>query len=288
METGTAGTRFLLTPTVARLFTWGSSSMSGEGGDHGAPSPSRPHEHLRAVLSPGEVIPTAQGGTQSFHNRVQIGLDAPTVAFPGGRAATPGTAPVSGVDHHMNSWRGFSCAGSINGVPGVLAGADTHFTWTPADGSTLTEDGPFVSAFTSDLKGAHHLFWCGKNNIGEQGGALTISDTDAMVDFTGASERCFILGQWVTPLDSTRIARAVARVNDHQRARYGDRFLDVQELLSTSWGLQSPPVRALAFTAMRGRIPESVVAPDGIHLNARGNQVVVWALLERMKQLGWI
>lgn len=289
MATGTPGTRRLLAPSrdFRGLATWGASSMTGEQGHRGAPTPNRIIDHLAATIHPQPLYATAIGGTHSTHNRVQVGVDKPRVTFHGG--ASSGKRTRCTVDHPMTPWGWFRCPGTINGVSGVLKADGKHFYWEPKNGAP-TKNGTFVSAHQRIIADKRHLVWSGKNNISSRGGQTVIDDVRAIVNTLGGARRVIVLGQWITPRDDSTKKKAMKKVNDAQRAQFAHNFLDVQELLTTSWGLDSPPVVPFGIrpVARTSAVPAKLVAPDGIHLNGWGNRVVTWALIARMQELRWL
>jgi hypothetical protein len=308
---GTAGTRRVMarSSSFRGLMTWGSSSMAGGAPREGSPVPHNLLDHLRETIRPLPFIPTALGALQSSHTRVQMGLDQPRILFAGAVAATAGEQRVARIDdpatggaHRMPPVSAFRCHGRINGTPGTLRGRGDHFTWTPDDGRTRVRNGAFVSDHRSQvLQGDgsgrfYYLLWTGKNNITARSGRDVIADTDALVDFAGGRGRAIVMGQWITPIDSSGQRSGCTAVNSHQRSRYGAHFLDLQKILTSQAGLTAPPVEGLGLwrsstvqaDVRAGHVPRALVARDGFHLNGWGNHLVAWALIEKMKELQWL
>lgn len=270
--------------------------MAGGAGHEGAPVRVAVIPFLESTFSGRPVRNRATGALTSAHTRVQRGTDRPRVEFSGGRAAGGSRATI-GVDHWMSPHPGFTCDGAIGAVSGRLHADGTRFLFSAADGSSRATDGHFVSSWKSESDGYGHLVWTGKNNI--RAVSDVIRDVDAIVHTApGGLRDNIVLGHWATQFDTpgSATASSLKAVNDHQRRIYGGRFLDVQALLTSDWGLSSPPVADLRLLQRsdvsrdirQGMVPMALLGGDRMHLNGWGNTIVVWALLERMKLEGWL
>ncbi|MBP2409417.1 hypothetical protein [Brachybacterium fresconis] len=262
---GTEASRRLLGvgPEPRALTLWGSSSMSSEGGDESTPVPIRIHEHLALSAAPATVHSFGVGATRSAHTLLMRGLDTPRVtSIDEGIRAADGTVQVPvALDSALAPAGPLRIPGSVDGTAGVLDGSSG--TWFLAvDGAELDPGGTLISGgvegvFTSDLAevadASRQVLWMGKNNILDVAGVL--ADTQRMWDAARTPETdTLVLGQWCTEADAdgSETGDAVAAVNAEQARRYGEHFLDLQQLLteySRHWG---PSVARLGAGARVG------------------------------------
>lgn len=283
--------------------------MVGEKGHESSPIPCNINSIIWQTICPLPYYPTAIGAMTTPTTKVQMGVDTPRIEFPGGRANTATGQRASAVlDHHtgrahtMSRHPFFTCNGTLSGIHGRIHANGRDILWSSDDHRSRPRNGNFISDYrqlvlNGDGRGRfHHVIWAGKNNITTNGGNTVLADVAAMLDFTGGYQQTIILGQWTTQRDANTQIAAMRHVNDTQRDRYGNNFLDIQHLVTTPEGLSSPPVAGLGLwtnatvrrEAAAGRAPDVIVASDGIHLNGWGNLIVTWALIEKMKELTWL
>lgn len=306
--TGTAASRRVLaTPHWDEgIALWGSSSMAGGLGDQGTPIPEYIHDLLALALSPRPVHRHGYGRHTSHHTMIVRGAVQPEIALPAGYDG--GRVRVE-VDTTARPVLEFAVPGTVGGRRGTLT-SDGSSWFFEADSSaargTGTADGAaargggagdrFVSAYAAQCERSRHVVWTGKNNITEVD--TVCAHVDAIRAMGRTPDDTIVLGQWATqhdPKGSDTLA-ALTEVNDRQRARYGDRFLDVQRLLTTAEGLASAPVAELGLLdrsatkadLARGTVPAAICGDDGKHLNGWGNLIVGAALLARMRRIGWL
>ncbi|WP_193103813.1 hypothetical protein [Brachybacterium sp. FME24] len=296
--TGTAASRRLLHPEVGTrpMTLWGSSSMSSEGGVESTPRPIRIHEHLSLSAAPATIHGFGVGATQSAHTLLMRGLDTPRLTVVG-----PPREGTSRVEVTLDSGLGprgpIRIPGAVDGTAGILDGSSGTWSFTPEDATLTIDHGIFTSALAEIATDSRQVLWMGKNNILDVTGAL--HDTQRMWDAAATPEAdTLVLGQWCTEFDETGSATgdAVATVNAEQSRRYGDHFLDIQELLTGQEGLHCSPLAPLALLDQattqdalgRGVVPPLLIASDRIHLNGWGNLAVSWAIVRRMRELQWL
>ncbi|APX33425.1 hypothetical protein BH708_12635 [Brachybacterium sp. P6-10-X1] len=307
--TGTETSRRLLgaEPDPRALTLWGSSSMCSEGGDESTPLPIRIHEHLALSAAPASVHSFGVGATRSAHTLLMRGLDTPRVTPIGEsvRAADGIVQVPVALDPALAPAGPLRIPGTISGAAGVLDGSSGSWFFTADDaardpGGALLGDmveGVFTSALAEVADASRQVLWMGKNNILDVAGVL--SDTQRMWDAAQTPEEdTLVLGQWRTEADpdGSPTGDAVGDVNTEQARRYGKHFLDLQQLLTGEAGLRCSPLAPLALLEQgstqdaleRGVVPPLLVAADGIHLNGWGNLAVSWALVRRMRELGWL
>ncbi|MGO2537391.1 MAG: hypothetical protein ACTIB2_05325 [Brachybacterium tyrofermentans] len=316
--TGTEASRRLLQPEPdSRPMTlWGSSSMSSEGGAEATPLPVRIHEHLALSASPTPVRPFGVGATRSAHTLLLRGLDTPRLNAVGDSAAgstvgseadstsAPARLEVT-LDSGLAPSGPIQVPGTVGGLAGTLDGSSGTWYFTPDDPvgigaddlSTAVSGGVFTSSLAEVGASARQVLWMGKNNILDTSGVLR--DVQRMWDAAETPEAdSLVLGHWCTEHDphGSATGDAVAAVNAEQARRYGDHFLDLQQLLTSEEGLHCSPLAPLQLLAQgatqdaldRGVVPPLLIASDGIHLNGWGNLAVSWAIVRRMRELQWL
>ncbi|MGY5766009.1 hypothetical protein ACXET9_12500 [Brachybacterium sp. DNPG3] len=297
-RTGSSAARSAFTPDAPEqaITLWGSSSMNSEGGADGTPLPIRIHEHLALAADPAIVHAYGVGATRSQHTVLMRGLDTPLASPVEDPDPETGAVAVS-LDSGLAPYGPINVPGTLGAVAGTLDGTSGTWIFTPSTPETEVVEGTFVSALREIAAGARQILWVGKNNIGDVDRVL--ADTQRIWDAADDPEHdTIVLGQWATendPVGSTT-ATALARVNAEQKERYGDRFLDVQTLLTSEDGLGCSPIAGLAVLEQgasqdaleRGVVPPMLIASDAIHLNGWGNLAVSWALVRRMRELRWL
>lgn len=295
---GTDSSRRLLAPEAeARPLTlWGSSSMSSEGGAAATPLAVRIHEHLALAAAPAVVHAYGVGATRSEHTLLMRGLDTPQLRRLGDPAPQTGAVRVS-LDSDLSPVGTLQIPGDLAGVPGVLDGRDHAWHFTPDDPAQPLTDGTFRSALADVAAGSRQVLWVGKNNILDVSAVL--EHTQRLWDAAAEpAHDTLVLGQWPTPHDpvGSSTAEAVAAVNEEQQRRYGEHFLDLGGLLTSDEGLCCPPLAPLRLLEQATTqealaqqiVPAALRAPDDIHLNGWGNLAVSWAIVRRMRELGWL
>ena len=294
--TGTESSRRLLHPATEApaLTLWGSSSMSSEGGAEATAVPVRIHEHLALAAAPAAVHPFGVGATRSPHTLLQRGLDTPVLRLDGDPEPGTGRVAVS-LEGGLRPSGPLRVPGRVDGVDGVLDGSSGDWSFIPSEATARIAEGRFTSSLAEIAEGSRQVLWMGKNNIRDVDGVL--EDTARMV---GAAEDgdTLVLGHWCTEHDplGSETGTAVAAVNTACAEAYGDRFLDVQQLLTGEEGLASTPIAPLGLLDQgttqdaldRAVVPPLLVATDGIHLNGWGNLALSWALVRRMQELRWL
>lgn len=297
-STGTDASRALLSPTTSPrpLTLWGSSSMSSQGGAEATPLEIRIHDHLSLAAAPAVVHAFGVGATRSAHTLLMRGLDTPTLRVTGPADATTGAVPVT-LEPALNPAGPLQIPGTCGDVAGTLDGSTGTWSFRPDDPVAPVAGGVFSSSLAAIAQGSRQILWMGKNNITDTAGVL--HDTQRMWDAAeDPAHDTLVLGQWPTGQDPTGSATgtALALVNTEQQRRYGDQFLDLASLLTTVEGLACPPLQGLRLgeqasardALAAGVVPEELRAPDGIHLNGWGNLAVSWAIVDRLRELGWL
>lgn len=304
--TGTETSRRLLHPGLGSrpMTLWGSSSMSSEGGAEATPLPVRIHEHLALSASPAPVRAFGVGATRSAHTLLLRGLDTPRLAVVGKPEARSARLEVT-LDSGLAPSGPIQVPGTVGGLSGMLDGSSGTWYFTPDDPAEAPADtlaaavsgGVFTSSLAEVGASSRQVLWMGKNNILDVPGVL--HDVQRMWDAAEIPESdSLVLGHWCTEDDARGSATgdAVTAVNTEQTGRYGDHFLDLQQLLTSEEGLHCAPLAPLQLLAQgttqealgRGVVPPLLIASDGIHLNGWGNLAVSWAIVRRMRELQWL
>ena len=297
-RTGSEASRRLFSSEDASrpIALWGSSSMSSEGGGEATPVPIRIHEHLILAAAPATVHAYGVGATTSAHTLLMRGLDRPVATPSSAPEARTGTVTLT-LDSGLAPAGPLRIPGAVGEVPGHLDGSSGSWRFTPEDGGQAVTAGPFVSGLAETAASSRQVLWMGKNNILDT--AAVLADTQRMWDAAKDPENdTLVLGHWPTEFDAagSPTGQALSTVNAEQRDRYGDHFLDLQELLTGEAGLACAPIASLRLLEQgstqealdRGVVPPLLVATDAIHLNGWGNLAVSWAIIQRMRELRWL
>lgn len=298
-DTGSAALRDLLSPAAASrpLTLWGSSSMSSHRGEDDSPLPVRIHERLALACGDGVVHPFGVAATRSGHTMLTRGLETPHATL----LTTPATgtgAVLFDLDGGLSPVGPLVFPARLGTVTGLVDDADGAWRFTPEDPSARLADGTLTSTLTDGLDDARQILWTGKNNIREV--EQVLADVQRLWESTPTpATDSLVLGQWPTERDpvGSDTGEALATVNAEQADRYGERFLDLQALLTSEDGLASAdsvaPLQLLEQASThealaQGVTPPLLVAADGTHLNGWGNLAVSCAIVERMGALRWL
>lgn len=270
--------------------------MEGGLGAEYTPKPVYVHEELTLAMNPGRVRNLAYGAQTSTHTLILRGLATPIVQLPGGYSGTKQQVQVQTPARGLPTFR---CPGTVGRMHGTLTGDDQGRWWFEADldAEISAESAEFVSDWKAATAGSNHVIWTGKNNLHEL--EQVMEDIDALVAASkNPKTGVIVLGQWVTRNDLQKpgIIANVAEINRAQAAMYGQRFIDVQQLLTSDAGLRADPIWELNLLREadtlrereQGIVPTPLRGTDGIHLSGWGNLLVSWALIQRMKEMRWL
>lgn len=280
------------------VFGWGASSMAGgrwqEAGRY------RVLEGIGEILG-RRTVNYARDGFTSHHSMCLRSYYAPRMTLSGGVIPSD-TRRVRATVSSVPYFDALNGTGWLNGVRGrfVSSRGQVYFQRVSPGRSVRVRDNRFVFEAGKYAQPGLHLYWMGKNDlVWRQYSRQTMIDNQRRAwSMIGSDQwrRNFIIGQWKTYKDSDRVKRDVDWMNAKTNYYFGGKYwLDVQRLLTTSWGLDSPVIADMRLmsdpTAMRqarnGMIPRALVAADGMHFNARGNQVIAWAAAQKLRALGW-
>lgn len=270
-----------------QIVSWGSSSLAPQSILNG----------VKDALGFTEAVHYARGGQTSLETLAMRGGLDPELQFPDG-VLPAGTEQIEVEASNISPGGSrLSYGGWIDEVGGRIEGTDRGtFLFHRYDAGDAVEvvDPGFRSepqAYTREA--GHHVLWMGKNDLGGgMGTAVPIENTQRAWDVDGAGEdgRVLVLGYWRTELDDLDRGLEIDAVNTAYAERFGaDRFLDAQELLTSDWGLTSPPVQGLGLQPQirpdGGAVPPAeLIREDGMHLTVEGEQIVSWAITEKMRE----
>lgn len=276
------------------IYGWGSSSLQF--------SPNGVNvltEISRSLNRP--AVNYARAGQTSVHSMVFRGYYALRLHLPNNTIPSHTRRfriNVDNIPYHSS----MNVTGWINGVfcRVTSRGGHWYFERLHPGRATRITDNRFMTQAGRIAKPGRHIYWMGKNDLvwSQYSRQTAIDNTRRAwrMNTPQQWERNYILGQWATYRDSAKARADVAWMNRQYVYWFGSRyFLDVQKLLTTPWGLNSPPVRHLrilnnrtwASQARSGLPPRILVGPDGMHLSDLGNRIVAYATIPRLKLLGW-
>lgn len=270
--------------------------MEGGLGAEYTPKPVFVHEELTLAMNPVQVRNLAYGAQSSTHTLILRGLATPVVELPTGYSGAKQQVRVRTSAKGLPTFR---CPGTVGAMHGTLTGDDRGRWWFEADrdAQISAESAEFISDWKAATADARHVVWTGKNNLHEL--EQVIDDVDQLVSAAKDPKGgVIVLGQWVTRNDLQKpgIIANVAEINRVQASMYGERFIDVQQLLTSDTGLRADPIWELDLLRApdtlrereQGIVPTPLRGTDGIHLSGWGNLLVSWALIQRMKEMRWL
>lgn len=274
-----------LYPTMSKIAGWGSSSMEGLALEMGN-------------LANGLGAAYFDGGRSSEWSTdscARMGSIPAVLTVAGGAIPASGPVAVTCVNTTLtDALKPYT--GTLNGVYGTLAQTAGVLSFTRAtDGAAVQATGEYAMTPDKgiDNRASVTLLWLGKNDLAfGVSAADVIGRTDASFDWLAPMvKRCLVLGQFVngdTPAVSA-VRDKIYAVNEQQKARYGDLFIDVHALITSPnvWAETgiTPTQEDLDYQAIGNKPPS--LSRDPWHLNAAGNALVRKAVEARIKALNW-
>lgn len=242
---------------------------------------------------------TAQGGWNLSLIAASIGVrplivDACTI---------PASGPVAVVPLNMNestTSQYVRWPGTLAGIPGSLVKASGTTVWnftraTPGVSTVVAKGTSYQPSAATAHKGSLAFINSGKNTLTSTaagwGVDRVIQLTDKIVDHF-SNGRAIVIGHFVNSATTpTHVSRArITAANDAHRAKYGDRFFDLQAYLMgtdvwTETGI-TPTAEDLA-EQQAGNKPPSLSSDAG-HMNGPAYLAVVNRLVSQARTLGWL
>lgn len=292
-------------PSVA---LWGSSSFEGAQAEQGVPAGF--DATISSLLSgylKAPVLNFGRGGETSSMINARRG-DAHhryRLVFPEDRIPASGSVPVTLAKDSTVEWGSVvQVPGFVGAVPGILSAGEAEgsyiFTRVQAGEEIYAPATTPATAFTSYQemisRSCFHVIQIGRNNLHEP--EAIKQDTQRAFDL--APERTLILGHFRSRDDAADSPRAkqVVSYNTWAAETFGDRFMNPETFLrdytQESWlrygalsgsGVWSSDEDREAYD--QGKIPPSLYASDGLHLNGWGYVALAQLLYYRLTGLGW-
>ncbi|MFW0184552.1 hypothetical protein ACN083_03480 [Rothia sp. CCM 9418] len=299
-------------PAIAgpSLALWGSSSIEGARATEGVVAGY--DVRLSTLLTRYLQVPVlnfGQGSETSTNILARRGAPqfTMTLKFPEDLIPAEGSVTVQQTESTAVEWNDASYyPGYIQDIPGTLQaikGAPGSYTFTRTIAgepryapATVAKASVFSSYQQMISYSSHHLVQIGRNNITELDRIK--EHTQLAVDM--APERTIILGHFAVDGDGpdSGRAKAVRAYNEWGRQTYGNAFINPQEYLREV--TQQPWLRygdlngsgvwnskEDADDYQQGRLPRSLYATDGIHLNGWGYLALARQIQAVVTELKW-
>ncbi|WP_314439368.1 hypothetical protein [Massilia timonae] len=276
-----------LYPTMTMMAGWGSSSMEGIRSEI---------SDMAASFGVGSYFDGGRGGEWSTDSCARMGSIPAVLKVSGGIIPASGPVAVTCTNTTLTLAL-LPYTGTINGVRGTLmpaaGGGHTFTRAVPGTAIQMEGEYPMIPDKGMENRASVSLLWLGKNDLSSGvSAAEVIKRTDRSFEWLAPMiKRCLVIGQFVnggTPANSA-VRQNIYAVNAQQKARYGQLFIDVHELVTSSsvWEAAGiTPTQADLSEQAAGNKPPSLSIDPG-HLNSAGNMVVRQAIEARMKALKW-
>ena len=275
-----------LYPTMTTMAGWGSSSMEGIQGEISS---------MAVSFGVTNYFNGGRGGEWSTDSCARMGSIPAILKVTGGSIPASGPVAVTCVNTTLTTAL-LPYTGTINGVHGTLmpGGGGHTFTRSVAGGAVQMEDEyPMIPDKGMENRASVALLWLGKNDLSSGiPAADVIERTDRSFEWLAPMvKRCLVIGQFVnggTPANSP-VRENIYAVNAQQKARYGQLFIDIHEIVTSSnvWAAAGiTPTQSDLDEQALGNKPPSLSTDPG-HFNAAGYALVRRAIEARMKSLKW-
>ncbi|GAB2767772.1 hypothetical protein [Sinomonas soli] len=188
---------------------------------------------------------------------------------------------------------GLAMVGTLNGIRGTLTATGGMFTFTRAssgDAATVPAGTPWIDEYESVRRDWNQVLWVGRNNVTAtpndvavyvakmvayqtSGDYLVLGVTNSTAEPSGSANYTTILG-----------------INAALASAYPNNYLDIRGWLIAN-GLAAVSLTPTAddtTATSEDRIPPSLLAADGLHLNANGYKAVAVAVKNWITTKGWI
>lgn len=271
--------------------SWGDSMTRGAGSTAGNDFPSR----LSVLL--GETVDNQGIGGQTSPQIAARQGGAPTLlTVTGNSIPASGAVAVTARTVNLITSQGLqSQLGTLAGVHGTLtrnSGDDTYsFTRTAAGSITACPAAtPFVPDIGVSLAGKTVTIWIGRNNTSQT--AQILADVAAMIDYLTPRAARFVITSVCNGAgegNGTTSHTNITAVNAQLEALYGDRFVDVREILIAE-GLTRAgitPTSQDVIDIAADIIPASLRS-DAVHGTNDFYQIVADLVFERAQAKGWV
>ena len=188
---------------------------------------------------------------------------------------------------------GLAMAGTLNGIRGTLTATGGMFTFTRSssgDAATVPAGTPWIDEYESVRRDWNQVLWVGRNNV-----TATPSDVAVYVAKMVAYQTSgdyLVLGVTNSTAEPSGSANynTILGINAALASAYPNNYLDIRGwLIANGLGAVSLTPTATDTTAIsEDRIPPSLLAADGLHLNANGYKAVAIAVKNWITTKGWV
>ncbi|WP_314436946.1 SGNH/GDSL hydrolase family protein [Massilia timonae] len=275
-----------LYPTMTTMAGWGSSSMEGIQAEI---------TNMAVSFGVTNYFNGGRGGEWSTDSCARMGSIPAVLKIAGGSIPASGPVAVTCTNTTLTTAL-LPYAGTINGVHGTLmVGGGGHTFTRSVAGNAVQMEGEYsmIPDKGMENRASVVLLWLGKNDLSSGiPAAEVIARTDHSFEWLAPMvKRCLVIGQFVnggTPV-SSQVRENIYAVNAQQKARYGQFFIDVHELITSPnvWVATGiTPTQADLNEQAIGNKPPSLSTDPG-HFNSAGYALVRRAIEARMKALKW-
>ncbi|WP_421082927.1 twin-arginine translocation signal domain-containing protein [Rothia nasimurium] len=297
-------------PTVSgpSLALWGSSSIDGAFADQGVPAGFNATVQARLTeLLAAPVLDFGRGGDTSSIIIARRGVPEfrYRLLFPNDMLPAEGSVQVTIPTDSRVEWGASTLLpGYVGAVPGILSAGEAEGTYTftrviPGE-AIYAPHGTGANWFTSYQemisRSSYHLIQVGRNNLSEP----EKIQEHTQLAYNLAPERTIVMGHFRARGDArdSTMSKQVDAYNAWGAATYGSKFMNpetyLREVTREEWlrygalngsGVWSSDTDQKAYD--EGKIPASLYASDGFHLNGWGYVALSHMISGKVKELGW-
>lgn len=297
-------------PTVngPSLALWGSSSIDGAYADQGVPAGYNATVQARLTeLLGAPVLDFGRGGDTSsiIISRRGVPDFRYRILFPNDRIPAEGSVQVGIPSDSKVEWGSSTLLpGYVGAVPGILSAGEVAgtyvFTRVVPGEEIYAPHGTGANWLTSYQemisRSSYHLIQVGRNNLGEP----EKIQAHTQLAFDLAPERTIVLGHFRARGDGrdSTMSKQVEAYNQWGASTYGAKFMNpetyLREVTREEWlrygalngsNVWSSDTDQKAYD--EGKIPPSLYASDGFHLNGWGYIALSHMIASKVKELGW-
>ncbi|GAB6009682.1 Ig-like domain-containing protein [Dysgonomonas reticulitermitis] len=264
--------------------SWGDSLTAGAGGN-GTTYPNALASMLNNLWS---VNNNGIGGQISTSIAMRQGGVPFYVTLENNTIPASGTFKITGRNGNPITDQGSqSLSGYIEGVKGTLQRlTDNSYIFTRGDsGEEKTVSSLVQFIPDNDIKRDRiTIIWYGRNNILQKD--IVLSDIQSSINYL-RTDRYIVMSITNARYEpSSTIAHTqIVNLNRELENSYKEKYLDIRKILVNSY---DPNNDEEAEDFKVDLIPESLMATDGLHFNAKGYTIIAESVLQKLKELGYI
>lgn len=259
-------------------------------------------EQLSAALQPlgFTVVKNAVGGQGSADIATRSGGYVNQITLKDNIIPTTGAAAIiSSTRTPITNQGGGPIKGTLNGIVGTVAatfdasGNRTSHTFTRStagDAVYVDNATPFITPMTGhefDI----NVLWYGRNDVKKEGAKDIIVDSlQASIEHLKAKNKRFIIlsilnGDYNgTEAKGSEGYNTIININETIKARWPRNYIEVRKALVLAYD----PGSEIDTQNFLDDIPPSSLRADGIHLNAKGYEVIMKCVKTALQQRGWL